>query len=359
MKLKRIIVGLLAGMIMCCATVDAKTIDNNNYGFSIELPNEWKVAEKGNVFYFLRADHEMIMLAFYPPFPIGRNGRDDEMFLTELSKMMISKYPDAVVNSVKVESIAKQEAVSSLFSAKLKDGTAVTVKLYLFWFNDGPAEVRCMSQGTQIDEAMNTAMQSFLFKVPTANEWRTKGLENKKRHEYRQGIGDFSKAAAMDGKNADNFYQLSYLHAEVKEYREAIAAITKAIELTPKDSFYYHERAYSQLALKNPQAALADEEQAIRLNPNVHAYYNGRGNAYAQLAKYESALNDFKKAAELNGEPNELYFNQAQVLELMGKREEAAELYRKIVPNEKMPEDILKKIKARQNGEWDCFREWL
>jgi small glutamine-rich tetratricopeptide repeat-containing protein alpha len=83
-----------------------------------------------------------------------------------------------------------------------------------------------------------------------------------------QGSSDADKAAAEKLKASGNS-QMS-----AKQYDAAIDSYTKAIALDPKNAVYYSNRAAAHSSKNDHAAAIADAEKAIEVDPSfVRAYH--------------------------------------------------------------------------------------
>ncbi|WP_346354085.1 tetratricopeptide repeat protein [Azotosporobacter soli] len=353
------LVMFLAVLFLFGTTVEARSVEDKNAGYSIEVPDAWQVSEKDGRIKVSKATYESVMVAVYPPFPLSRTNEENDFIIKEINRMLMDRFPKATVDFVKKDKIANQPALFSSFSSTLKDGTTVKILRISFWLNQSPAEIFCMTKNDQLDEEMKGIAYSLKLKAPTTAEWQEKGYQAKENKNYTEAISAFTKATELDAKNATSFYEIAYASAELKNYPQAIAAISKAIELKPKKAFYYNERAYSYIASNEAKAAMADANKAIQLQPEVATSYSARGNAYAKLKQYDEAIGDFEKVKALRGDMVEANFNLAQLFELKGNQAEALVLYQKVAQESKLPEAIKEKVNDRVNGNWDSYKEWI
>jgi len=95
---------------------------------------------------------------------------------------------------------------------------------------------------------------------------------------------------------------------------------------------------------------------------NIADFYNNRGNFYALIRDYPNAINDFKKAIEIDADNPSAHFNIAQTFELSDERTKAIVHYKKVMEVKPRSASFLqcrKKAKARLNGYWNSYEEWM
>ncbi|WP_371381618.1 tetratricopeptide repeat protein [Sporomusa aerivorans] len=344
--------------------VDAQVYEDKNNGYSIEIPQYWRVIQTNPTMSVISSnDNEAkIVIAFLPKYPLSRSQDESNLILNEISNRMSKKTPGAVDDTKLIEKIGNQEAISSIYSFTTKNNTNLKLMNVYFWVNDSICQIAVSTKPEKFEELKPiflSVLNSFKLQSMTAYDWAFKGYEYQKNREYDKAIDAFSKAANLDVKNTEYIYQIAYTNSEKGDYNQAIAAMTKAIELNPKEAFFYHERAYAHIKARNAQLALEDENKAIQINPKKAILYAGRGNAYAIMGKYEEAITDFQKCFELKGNPLDSAFNLGQTYELMGRGAEALKYYKMVVEYPNLPNPVKEKVQARINGEWESYKEWI
>lgn len=360
---RKIFLLTVISLLFIVSTASAQVYEDHNNGYSLEVPENWKISKATSNGISIQKDNQgAVVLIFLPRYPSARTQSDNYYILIKGFDMFIHKVSGAVIESVKVDKIANQEAVTAVISYPTKDGNQGRIMFTDFWVNDSICEVVCFSKSGQYEELKPTfvsILNSLKLQSVTAYDWASKGSVYQKNKEYDKAIDAFSNATKMDTKNTEYIYQLAYTYSEEGDYNQAIAEMSKAIELIPREAFYYHERAYAYIKSKDAQKALEDENKAIQINPKKATFYAGRGNAYALMEKYEEALTDFQKCAELKGSPFDSTFNLGQTYDMMGNRDEALKYYKLIVDQTDLPAPIKEKVQARINGDWDSYKGWL
>ena len=362
--IKKIVAIIVISLSLFISVTSAQSYEDRDNGFSLTLPDSWIVTKPNptGAFFSDKEDQTKIFALVLPKFPSGRSGTDSFLILKIINEGFVKKMSGAVLET-KVDKIANQVAVETIFSYYDKNGNVAKTMVASFWVNDSVIQIGCLSKQTgNLDEVISLfrpVLQSLKLQALTAHEWAEKGHGFRKNKDYDQSIEAFTNAAKLDSKNAEYFYQLAYTNSEKGNLNQAITEITKAIALKPKEAFYYHERAYANYRLKNAAMVLEDDTKAIELDPKKAIFYAGRGNAYALQGKYTEAIADFKKCLELKGGPLDSKFNLGQAYEMAGKQEEALTYYKMIVESPQLPEPVKAKVQARVNGDWQSHKEWL
>lgn len=97
-----------------------------------------------------------------------------------------------------------------------------------------------------------------------------------------------------------------------EKYEEAINCYSRAIALDGRNAIFYCNRAAVHSKLNNYQQAIADVQQALKIDPTYSKAYARLGLAYTNLGRHEEARNAYAKALELEPE-NESYKNNLQL----------------------------------------------
>ncbi|KAK3931778.1 Small glutamine-rich tetratricopeptide repeat-containing protein alpha [Frankliniella fusca] len=97
-----------------------------------------------------------------------------------------------------------------------------------------------------------------------------------------------------------------------ERHQEALASYTKAIALDGRNAIYYCNRAAVHSKLNNFQQAIADAKQALKIDSSYSKAYARLGLAHASLGQHEEARNAYAKALEMEPD-NESYRNNLQL----------------------------------------------
>jgi SpoVK/Ycf46/Vps4 family AAA+-type ATPase len=86
--------------------------------------------------------------------------------------------------------------------------------------------------------------------------------------DYKEAIGDFSKALELDANNFKAFYNLALCHANLEKYGIAAEEMSSAIALNPAYADAYHLRGLAYEYNGDLARAVADYEKALELKPD-------------------------------------------------------------------------------------------
>ncbi|MES2730573.1 MAG: tetratricopeptide repeat protein [Bacteroidota bacterium] len=137
--------------------------------------------------------------------------------------------------------------------------------------------------------------------------YNLRGLAYTALEMYQKALADFDKAIAINGQQAEYFYNRANAFADQKNLPKALLDLSKAIELQPSESEYWLSRSDIYLESKQFDMALEDCNHVIAMEAdNADAYYY-RGTIHDEMKNYALAIQDFTQA--LQGEPT---FSEAQ-----------------------------------------------
>jgi tetratricopeptide (TPR) repeat protein len=117
-----------------------------------------------------------------------------------------------------------------------------------------------------------------------------------------RAIADYSKAIALNPKDADFYSNRSAAYFNVGKFDHAIADASKAIALKPENPGAYYNRGYFYNSIGNRERAIEDYSKAIELNSEDADFYANRGFVYFLQGDKDKALADYRKALELQPE---------------------------------------------------------
>ena len=136
----------------------------------------------------------------------------------------------------------------------------------------------------------------------TDQTYHLRGLAYAGLEMYPKALADFDQAIALNGGEAEYFYNRAFAHAEASDFVRALADATKATELQPAESEYWLGRA--ELYLSNGQfdLTLADCNHVLATETdNADAYYY-RGAAHEGRKDYVAAIREYARALDLDPE---------------------------------------------------------
>lgn len=127
-----------------------------------------------------------------------------------------------------------------------------------------------------------------------------RGESNMKNRNFRQAIGEFSRAIEIEPNNSAAYTGRGVSYEMIGDYRQAIDDFTDAIKLKPDSGVAYNGRGYSYLRTGNYLQAIGDYNRAIELKPDSSISYAGRGMSYQSIGNHRQAIGDFTRAIEID-----------------------------------------------------------
>jgi tetratricopeptide (TPR) repeat protein len=279
--------------------------------------------------------------------------------------------------------------------------TLMLVPCLAFASENEPTAKDWLAQGNSLlqDKNVDGAIEAYCKAIAMDNNlypaYSSRGKAYTVKAQYNLAISDFKTVIQLKPDYADGYYNLAYVyrlsgqHEKVREiakkgavvdtqqvpflfarahawnergeYDISLVILDRAIALNPKNSILYWERGFTYWKKGNYQLSKADMSKAIELNPKNPLNYTGRGNAHGCLGQYAEAIKDFEISLKLQPTQYDgsIYFNLAQAHELLGNKDEALMYYEKATSLKLESDQVMAKIKARQNGDWGSFKEWL
>ncbi|RAR73791.1 tetratricopeptide repeat protein [Flavobacterium aciduliphilum] len=110
----------------------------------------------------------------------------------------------------------------------------------------------------------------------TPNDLLQKAFEAEKNLQYKQAIGYFNTAIALDSSYADSYYHRGICYAYLIKPNKAIEDYSKAIKLQPNFLAAYQERASIYYAIGKYDLGIKDINFALQLAPRNKTSLNIR-----------------------------------------------------------------------------------
>ena len=104
---------------------------------------------------------------------------------------------------------------------------------------------------------------------PLATQYFDQGVEKHEAGNYQGAIDDWSRAIAINPKNALAYYNRGLAKYDLQDYQGAIADYTKAIDINPQYAIAYGNRGNSKIKLGDYQGAVADYDKVIEIKPRM------------------------------------------------------------------------------------------
>jgi tetratricopeptide (TPR) repeat protein len=113
-----------------------------------------------------------------------------------------------------------------------------------------------------------------------------------------QALAAVEKLVTVAPQDANNWWTLAEVHADLNQVDKAFEAFEKAITLAPHASHLYKERGDLHLALHHVDLAFADFNKALEVEPNAGYVHKRRAACCFRLARFDEALADLQQGVE-------------------------------------------------------------
>ena len=117
-----------------------------------------------------------------------------------------------------------------------------------------------------------------------------------RRADFENAIAEFTKAIAINPKNAAYYVQRGLAYRDSAQFTKAIADFTMALPLDPNNPTPYFARGTAYFLNDDAKNAVTDLTHAIALDPNNALYYRWRAKAYKALGMIDEAVADDLKS---------------------------------------------------------------
>lgn len=119
---------------------------------------------------------------------------------------------------------------------------------------------------------------------------------------FAAGLRDLQlpRASAADKDLAERLKSEGNELLKQDKFQDAIASYTKAIAIDGRNAVYFCNRAAAHSKLGNHQCCLSDCLRALELDPNYSKAYSRKGLAHTSLGQHREARECFRKALELD-----------------------------------------------------------
>ncbi|MGP1717882.1 MAG: O-linked N-acetylglucosamine transferase family protein [Methylophilus sp.] len=157
--------------------------------------------------------------------------------------------------------------------------------------------------------------------------WKLLGSLYQQQDQLNAAVEAFSQAGKLLKKDAEVFYNLANVHAQLQEHPQAIKHYRQTLKLSPAFS-----RAYANWAsVLKKIGQLKEAEKLLRRGLNLHQQ-DGRVNFELATLLHEAdkpleAIQYYREAAAIEPGNPIIFFNMAAALELLGNESEAIQAY--------------------------------
>lgn len=146
--------------------------------------------------------------------------------------------------------------------------------------------------------------------------------------EDQKQINEYTdKINAGQNENGNAFFQRGLIYLKTNQYRQAVGDFTKALAIVPKSPYVLYNRALAYREQGDLNRAIADLNAAIQAKPDFADALNARGLIYVDQQDYNSAESDYNDAIKINPKSSEIYFNLGTLYARQGKADEAIKAF--------------------------------
>ncbi len=144
---------------------------------------------------------------------------------------------------------------------------------------------------------------------------------------YRQAVGDFSRAIENDSKQGRYFWRRGDAYDEIGRFEQAIADYNQALSLDKDNPDFLLYRGITLVNLGRYEEALADFDRAVQLRPDQASTLRNRGIVLRRLGRHEESLASLERALQLLPDDTRTYHNLGHSLSALNRFGEAAEAF--------------------------------
>lgn len=158
------------------------------------------------------------------------------------------------------------------------------------------------------------------------------------------------RAVALNPKNSDAYFYLSYAYRFNHQTEKAITACETAIDLNPNDDHAYTCLGIALVTAGRFAEALPKLQKSFRLNPRtpqISARYFILGQAYLGVGAYDKAVAALKKGVAANPKFPPQHWVLASALGWLGRKEEAQNVLADFNRIDKGRRDTIAKMRKR------------
>ncbi|MBI1762327.1 MAG: tetratricopeptide repeat protein, partial [Acidobacteria bacterium] len=148
---------------------------------------------------------------------------------------------------------------------------------------------------------------------------------------HAEALADFTRAIALDEKDAWTIMQRGETYRKMDKYEEALADFTGAIALDEKYDWAIASRGETYRLMGKYEEALADYCDAIKLDPEDAVSLMGLAACYRKLGQTAEYEQQIELARPLLAEESE--YSRACFAAIAGETDEALALLRKALEN--------------------------
>jgi len=145
-------------------------------------------------------------------------------------------------------------------------------------------------------------------------------------------------------------YNLGIAYSESGQYEESAETLEEALVYNPLNANVLAALGFTYARLGETNKAIQKLEYAIKADPNNFYALKNLGGLYGNVHDFKNSLETFKRAQEIQPDSVEVKYGLAQTHEFMNEKEKAMELYKEILSEEGVPEQIRKQAQEQWNN---------
>ncbi len=195
----------------------------------------------------------------------------------------VARLPETIVTPALSSQPQQRPSKTLLLVAGTAAALSLTAGIIYFWYSQNPAR---------------------------AKELFARGLSKAQQGDKAGAIADYTKAIALNGRDAETFYKRANARYDLGASEEAIEDYTQAIQVNPSHTKALYNRGIARRDLGDRRGAVEDFTQAVRLNPSDADAYYERALAYYDLGDYRTATEDYTQAIRLDPNNANAYSNR-------------------------------------------------
>ena len=167
---------------------------------------------------------------------------------------------------------------------------------------ENPRSWSHLAQGFELVGETSAARQSFekSLEIDPSHSYGVKWLvqEQMRNGKLDQALATAEKLVTIAPDDANSWWTVAEVHADLKQVDKAFEAFGKAITLAPYASHLYKERGDLHASLRHDDLALSDFNKALELEPNSGYVHKRRAECCFRLARFDQALADLQQGVE-------------------------------------------------------------
>ncbi len=159
----------------------------------------------------------------------------------------------------------------------------------------------------EYDSAISEFTKAIALNPKNAASHNQRGAAYKNKGATDLAINDLLKSVELSPRFDVYYTNLAHLYIEKGEYDLALDKYTRAMEINPENPVAYRGRGHVYLRKQLHDLAIAELDKANRIDPRSAVGYQYRGEAYFGKSESEKALADFTQAIILDPKYSQAY----------------------------------------------------